>query len=68
MMGVEKRRVAREGKNIIFRRGGGGITIIFGPKYRPLVCTEGNVNKKGKKCETSIFIPVLLSREKKVAQ
>jgi hypothetical protein len=25
------------GKNIIFRRGGGGgINIVFGPKYRPL--------------------------------
>jgi hypothetical protein len=35
MMGVEKRHVARGGKNIIFRRGG-GINIVFGPKYRPL--------------------------------
>ncbi len=34
-MGVEKRCVARGGKNIIFRRGG-GINIVFGPKYRPL--------------------------------
>jgi hypothetical protein len=34
-MGVEKRRVARGGKNIIFRRGG-GINIVFGPKYRHL--------------------------------
>jgi hypothetical protein len=37
-MGVEKRHVARGGKNIIFRRGG-GIDIVFGPKYRPLVLT-----------------------------
>jgi hypothetical protein len=39
-MGVEKLRVARGGKNIIFRRGGGGggrINIVFRPKYRPLV-------------------------------
>ncbi len=35
-MGVEKRCVARGGNNIIFRRGGGGINIVFGPKYRPL--------------------------------
>ncbi len=34
-MGVEKQRVARGGKYIIFRRGG-GINIVFGPKYRPL--------------------------------
>ncbi len=34
-MGVEKRCVAGGGKNIIFRRGG-GINIVFGPKYRPL--------------------------------
>jgi hypothetical protein len=34
-MGVGKRCVARRGKNIIFRRGG-GINIVFGPKYRPL--------------------------------
>ncbi len=34
-MGVEKRHVGRGGKNIIFRRGG-GINIVFGPKYRPL--------------------------------
>jgi hypothetical protein len=38
-MGVEKRHVARGGKNIIFRRGG-GINIVFGPKYRPLSFTE----------------------------
>jgi hypothetical protein len=36
-MGVKKRHVARGGKNIIFRRGGGGINIVFGPKYRPLI-------------------------------
>jgi hypothetical protein len=34
MLGVEKQHVSREGKNIIFRRG--GINIVFGPKYRPL--------------------------------
>jgi hypothetical protein len=34
-MRVEKRHVARGGKNIIFRRGGGK-NIVFGPKYRPL--------------------------------
>jgi hypothetical protein len=34
-MGVKKQHVARVGKNIIFR-GGGGINIVFGPKYRPL--------------------------------
>jgi hypothetical protein len=38
-MEVEKQRVARGGKNIIFRRGG-GINIVFGPKYRPLVLFE----------------------------
>jgi hypothetical protein len=39
-MGDEKRRVARRGKNIIFRRGG-EINIVFGPKYtgRPLSTT-----------------------------
>jgi hypothetical protein len=31
-MGVEKRRVARGGKNIIVRQGG-GINIVFGLKY-----------------------------------
>jgi hypothetical protein len=35
-MAVEKRCVGRGGKNIIFRRGGGGVNIVFGPKYRPL--------------------------------
>jgi hypothetical protein len=39
-MGVEKRCVARGGKNIIFRRGG-GISIVFGLKYRPLLLREG---------------------------
>jgi hypothetical protein len=38
-MGVEKRRVARGGK-ISFSEGGGGINIIFGPKYRPLFVNE----------------------------
>jgi hypothetical protein len=33
-MGVEKLRVARGGKN--FQKGGGGINIVFRPKYRPL--------------------------------
>jgi hypothetical protein len=45
-MVVEKRRVARGGKNIIFRRGG-GINIFFGPKYRPLC--KGMVKVKIKK-------------------
>jgi hypothetical protein len=36
-MGVEKGCVARGGK-ISFSEGG-GINIIFGPKYRPLVIT-----------------------------
>jgi hypothetical protein len=40
-MGVEKRRVARGGKNIIFRR---GKNIIFGPKYRPLKKTGTKLN------------------------
>ncbi len=40
-MRVQKRHVARGGKNIIFRRGR-GIYIVFGPKYRPLAsCKAG---------------------------
>jgi hypothetical protein len=36
-MGVEKPLVLRERKNIIFRKPpGGGINIVFRPKYRPL--------------------------------
>ncbi len=35
-IGVKKLRVARGGKNIIFRRVG-GINIVFGPKYIPLL-------------------------------
>jgi hypothetical protein len=38
-MGVEKRRVTR-GKKFNFQKGEGGINIIFGPKYRPLVASE----------------------------
>jgi hypothetical protein len=34
-MGVKKRCVATGGKNH-FQKGGGGINIVFGPKYRPL--------------------------------
>ncbi len=30
----------QRGKNIIFRRGGGGINIVFGPKYRPLIKSQ----------------------------
>jgi hypothetical protein len=38
-MRVEKRAVAREGK-ISFSEGG-GINIVFGPKYRPLtICVH----------------------------
>jgi hypothetical protein len=48
-MGVKKRRFVRGGKNIIFRRGG-GINIVFGPKYRPLhqhfAITIGDNKKK----------------------
>jgi hypothetical protein len=44
-MVVEKRRVARGGKNIIFRRGG-GINIVFRAKYRPLGASEKkNLNR-----------------------
>jgi hypothetical protein len=39
-MGVEKQHVVRRGKNIIFRWGG-GINIVFGPKYRPLTYSRG---------------------------
>jgi hypothetical protein len=42
-MVVEKQRVARGGKNIIFRRGGGGINIVFGPKYRPLLALKKRI-------------------------
>ncbi len=43
-MGVEKQHAVRGGKMIIFRKGGGGINIVFGPKYRPLksLVTERN--------------------------
>ncbi len=34
--GSRKMTCRERGKNIIFRRGGGGINIVFGPKYRPL--------------------------------
>ncbi len=34
--GSQKMTSRERGKNIIFRRGG-GINIVFGPKYRPLV-------------------------------
>jgi hypothetical protein len=33
--GSRKMTYRERGKNIIFRRGG-GINIVFGPKYRPL--------------------------------
>jgi hypothetical protein len=42
-MGVEKRHVAKGGKNIIFRRG--GINIVFGPKYRPLLFLEAHLTE-----------------------
>ncbi len=45
MVGVKKRRVAREGK-ISFSEGGGGINIVFGPKYRPLNKQEKNLNRE----------------------
>jgi hypothetical protein len=35
-MGVEKRRVVGGGKISFSEGGGGGINIVFGPKYRPL--------------------------------
>jgi hypothetical protein len=36
-MGVEKRRVARGEKISFSEGGGGGINIVFGPKYKPLL-------------------------------
>jgi hypothetical protein len=36
--GSRKTTCRERGKNIIFRRGG-GINIVFGPKYRPLRVT-----------------------------
>jgi hypothetical protein len=44
-MGVEQQRFAR-GEKIIFRRGGGEINAIFGPKYRPLHGHHGNKETK----------------------
>jgi hypothetical protein len=35
-MGVEK-RLSQEGEKISFSEGGGGINIVLGPKYRPLI-------------------------------
>jgi hypothetical protein len=37
-MGVEKQLAAR-GEKISFSEGGGGINIVFRPKYRPLLHT-----------------------------
>jgi hypothetical protein len=32
-----RKTVSREGAKISFSEGGGGINIVFGPKYRPLL-------------------------------
>jgi hypothetical protein len=40
--GSQKTACHERGKNIIFRRGG-GIKIVFGPKYRPLDYRENTV-------------------------
>jgi hypothetical protein len=37
--GSRKTTCRERGKNVIFRRGG-GINIVFGPKYRPLFFSE----------------------------
>jgi hypothetical protein len=52
-MEVEKQRVARGGKNIIFR-GWGGIIIVFGPKYRPL-----HISKKNLLIYLLYFVPLI---------
>jgi hypothetical protein len=41
-MGVKK-DVSREGEKISFSEGGGGINIVFGPKYRPLTGKDGSL-------------------------
>jgi hypothetical protein len=41
--GSRKTTCSERGENIIFRRGGGGINIVFGPKYRPLNKQEKNL-------------------------
>jgi hypothetical protein len=33
--------VSREGEKYNFQKGGGGINIVFGPKYRPLYTSFG---------------------------
>jgi hypothetical protein len=40
-MGV-KNRLSREGEKYHFQRGG-GINIVFGPKYRPLLRGVGSI-------------------------
>jgi hypothetical protein len=36
MMAVKKQHIVRGGRKYHFQRGGGGINIVFEPKYRPL--------------------------------
>jgi hypothetical protein len=38
--------VSQEGKKMLFQNGGGGINIVFGPKYRPLTQGKGFMQKK----------------------
>jgi hypothetical protein len=38
--------MSREGEKISFSEGGGGINIVFGPKYRPLGKGEGIVGEE----------------------
>jgi hypothetical protein len=45
-----RKTMCRQGGKISFAEGGGGINIVFGPKYRPLSyklgCTPVSVSRK----------------------
>ncbi len=59
MIGVEKRHVTRVGKNIICR-GGGGINIDFGPKFRPLHFLISDQSESVVRISNTVRIPCSL--------
>jgi hypothetical protein len=44
--GSRKTKCRERGKKYHFQKGGGGINIVFGPKYRPLGKGEGIVGEE----------------------
>ncbi len=57
-----RKTTSREGEKISFSEGGGGINIVFGPKYRPLLLDQMILGTEYTECWPCPLFDNLLSK------